>query len=360
MRVVSLYSGAGGIDEGLRQAGIKTTLAIDCDHDCVMSMRLNHQCEVICDNVSNVINSIGQAEVIVGGPPCPEFSRANTNRSYDSSQVDIFWEIIDNVKPKYFLMENVPDVIKVCKRKNYMINCADYGTPQTRIRRFFTNIPLPVKTHTKIPSNRLFEEPLKKWVSVREALGLKGIIEDRKNTRRNSDQERKDRIYSTDKPSHTLVSDNREWFISKSGHHTQNREKITRSIDEPSDTVVVAGQMKLTNYEIKSIKKIRNRKVLSIEELKGKNPVMYEKHPAQTYENPSSTINTKDRALGNDFITDGKSARKLTNKELAILQGFPKDYKFWGTKTSIRKQIGNAVPPQPVLAFFKQLFTSSF
>lgn len=355
MRIISLYSGAGGIDIGLAEAGFKTTLAIDCEHDCVMSMRLNHHCEVICDNVSNVINSIGKADIIVGGPPCPEFSRANITRSYNSSQVDVFFEIIDTLKPKYFLMENVPDVIKVCTRKNFIVNCANFGTPQTRIRRFYTNLPEPMKSHARVPTDRLFEKPLKKWVSVRKALGISGTIEDRKNTRTNDGDERKDRIYHTDKPSHSIVTDSREWFVSTSGHHTQNRENITRSIDEPSDTIVIASQLKLTNYEIKSLKKIRNRKVLTIDELRGKNPVMYDKHPAQTFENPSSTISTKDRALGNDFITDGKKARKLTNEELAILQGFPKDYKFWGTKTSVRKQIGNAVPPQPVSALFKQL-----
>jgi len=355
MRVVSLYSGAGGIDEGLRQAGIKTTLAIDHIHDCVMSMRLNHKCEVICDKVENIVESIGKADLIVGGPPCPDFSRANTNRNYDAVDVDLFWKIIDETKPKHFLMENVPDVIRVCTRKNYIINCANFGTPQTRIRRFYTNLPEPMKSHARVPTDRLFEKPLKKWVSVREALGLSGIIEDRKNTRTNDGDERKDRMYDTDKPSHSIVTDSREWFVSTSGHHTQNRENITRSIDEPADTIVIASQLKLTNYPIKSLKKIRNRKVLTIDELRGKNPVMYDKHPAQTFENPSSTISTKDRALGNDFITDGKKARKLTNEELAILQGFPKDYKFWGTKTSVRKQIGNAVPPQPVSALFKQL-----
>jgi len=358
MRVVSLYSGAGGIDIGLKEAGIKTTLAIDHDHDCVMSIRLNFGCEVICDEVKDIRGSIGKADLIVGGPPCPDFSRANINRNYDAVDVDLFWEIVDEVKPKYFLMENVPDVIKVCHRKNFKINCADYGTPQTRIRRFYTNLPEPKRTHSRNPSNTLFGEPIKKWISVRQALGLKGTIEDRKNTRSNNPSEKKDRIYSTDKPSHSLVTDSREWYLSKSGHHTQNREKITRSIDEPSDTIVIASQMKLTNYEINSIKKIRNRKVLSIDELRGKNPIMYEKHPPNTYNDPSSTINAKDRAIGNDFISDGKSARKLTNKELAILQGFPKDYKFWGTKTSIRKQIGNAVPPQPVSALFKQLSMS--
>ncbi len=65
---------------------------------------------------------------------------------------------------------------------------------------------------------------------------------------------------------------------------------------------------------------------------------------------------TKDRGFqGEELVSDGIYARKLTLEECAILQGFRKDYKFFGNKTSIRRQIGNAVPSQPVMALFRQL-----
>ena len=144
MKVLSLYCGAGGIDEGLKQSGIKTTLAIDSWKDACETFKANHpDCEVIHGNVSDYIESINQADTIVGGPPCPEFSRANAVRTFDACEVNNFWKVVDKLNPKYYLMENVQDVIKVCNRSNYLLECSDYGVAQCRIRRIFSNIPKP-------------------------------------------------------------------------------------------------------------------------------------------------------------------------------------------------------------------------
>ena len=310
MKVLSLYCGAGGLDEGLKQAGIKTTLAVDFVKDCIETIKLNHECETICSKVEDIESTLGYFDAIVGGPPCQPFSRANTERSLNPCEVNRFWSIVDKVKPKYFLMENVQDVIKVCNRKNFLVNCADYGVPQTRIRRIFTNLPLPKQTHSKIESHSLFGDAVKKWVSVRQALGLDGLIEDRKTVFGDYGTFRQ---YDTERPSNTIVTDSRQWYVSSYGYSKQNRDKITRSIDEPSDTIVCANDMRITDYEIKSQKKIKNR--LQV----------------------------------NGF------ERKLTNEELALLQGFPRDYKFFGSKSSIKKQIGNAVPAAIPKAFFEQI-----
>lgn len=317
MKVLSLYAGAGGIDEGLKQAGIKTTLAIDWEFDACKTLKLNHpDTEVICGRVSDYLGSIGNMDCIVGGPPCPEFSRAKKDRSFDTCELNNFWSFVDTIKPKYHLMENVQDVVKVLKRRNFLVNCADYGVPQTRLRRIYTNLPLPKPTHIRTPSSDLFGNNIKKWVSVKDALGLEGLLQNRSMPGwKNKTTDR-----ATDKPSSTIISDNSGngvWFISYYGHNTQNRENITRSIDEPIDTIVVRNDMRLTNYDIKSVKKIRNRN----RHLKHQN--MFE--------------------------------RKLTNHELSILQGFPPDYKWHGNQSSVKRQIGNALPPPVIKAFFEQI-----
>jgi len=310
MKVVSLYCGGGGIDQGLKQAGIKTTLAIDINSDCCKTMTLNHEnCEVINGKVGELKSSIGKADIIVGGPPCPEFSNAKINRSYDSTEVDIFWEIIDDVKPKYFLMENVPGVIKVCKRRNFLINTADYGTPQTRIRRFFTELDHPKPSHSKNPSETLFGERLKKWVSVREALYLPNIpltLQDRKTTFGDGF-----RNYDPDKPSFTLLKDYRAW-ISPTGFKNKNKKEISRTIDEPCQTIVNANGYQITNK-----------------------PVYSSKY--------------------HQFKNEYEVEHKLTNEECAILQGFPIEYRFYGNVQSVKSQVGNAVPPQPIQKIFEGL-----
>ena len=307
MKVLSLYCGAGGIDQGLKQAGIKTDLAIDYVKDCCETMKLNHDCEVIHGKVSDYMNSFENYDIIVGGPPCPEFSNAKSDKTYDPTEVNIFWEIVDKLKPKYHLMENVPGVIKVCKRRNMLLNAADYGTPQTRFRRFFTNIPQPVQTHSEFPSQKLFEGSTKKWVSVREALQLKpGTIEDRKTSFGEGV-----RKYNMDNPSITLLADSRLW-ITPTGFKKKNEKLISRSVDEPAQTILVAGNFNITDRPVYSEKYIK-------------------------------------------YKNEDHQSRRLVNEELSVLQGFPKDYKFFGNKQSVKRQIGNAVPSQVVEALFRRI-----
>lgn len=307
MKVLSLYCGAGGIDQGLKQAGFKTTLAIDYVDDCCKTIKTNHpDTEVICGKVSDYKGSLSNFDIIVGGPPCPEFSNAKTNKTYDPREVNNFWEVVDKIKPKYHLMENVPGVIKVCKRRNMLLNSANYGTPQTRIRRFFTNLPAPVETHSEFPSKKLFEGETKKWVSVKESLGIDGTIEDRKTSFGEGL-----RKYNAENPSITLLADSRLW-ITPTGFKKKNEKMISRSIDEPAQTILVAGSFMVTDKPLHSEK--------------------YIKYKNENYQ-----------------------SRKLTNEELQILQGFPKDYKFVGNIQSVKRQIGNAVPSQIIESFFKQV-----
>jgi len=314
MKVLSLYCGAGGIDEGLKQAGIKTNLAIDWDQDCCETIKNNHESETLVSSVKDAAESLGKFDIVIGGPPCPEFSNAKMNRTHDSTEVDLFFDIVDKINPKYWLMENVPGVIKVCKRRNFLLNCANYGTPQTRIRRFYTNLPVPKESHSKTPSDDLFGNSVKPWVSVKKALGLQGIIEDRKTTfgEKYGTDKGKFREYPTERPSMTILADARPWFISPTGFANKNKKIVSRSINEPAQTIVVANQYRITDKPVYSTKYIK-------------------------------------------YKNEYKTARHLTIEEMAILQGFPTDYKFAGNKVSIKGQIGRAVPAQPIKAFFKQV-----
>ena len=293
MKVLSLYCGGGGIDEGLKQAGIKTTLAIDVWKDAIETIKLNHDCETIVGKVGDYLESFNDFDIVVGGPPCPEFSRANINRTLDMCEVNNFWSVVERCKPKYYLMENVQDVNKKLIKHNFLINMADYGVPQKRERRFYTNLELPRHTHSEKPQTNLFGEKQKKWISIKEALGLTGIIQNRKSTF----EEEEYREYSTDEPSITILTDSRIWFYKD---------------------------------------------------------VLEKQHEPMNLNKPSRTI-TLPHEFGDDVITDGIYCRKLTSHEKQILQGFPKDYKFHGTKNSVETQIGNAVPPSPIREFFKQV-----
>lgn len=280
MKFLSVCCGGGGIDEGLKQAGFKTTLAVDFDpkrpnysKDCLETIKLNHpNTETLLGSILDHEDSFGKFDCVVGGPPCPEFSMANHDATFDDTLVKCFWRIVQKTKAKYWIMENVPQVIKVCKLRNFLLNCANYGTPQRRVRRFYTNLKLPIETHSLMPHDNLFGEPIHKWISIKEALHI---------TKINSD---------------FLLAD------------------------------------------------LVKRNLLIFED----------KHKPMRWDQAATTIGAKDRSQS-DYITDGVNAIKLSNRDLALLQGFPADYKFFGNKTSIHRQIGNAVPPQPIMEMLKSI-----
>jgi len=345
---ISLYSGGGGLDKGADDSGnVETILSIDYAKAECETIKINFpDAEVICGKVGDYIHSLPKVDVVMGGPPCPEFSRAKTTRTFDMCEVDNFWEAVGIVKPKYYLMENVQDIKKKLIKHNFKINCADYGVPQTRERRIFTNLPLPPATHAENPQMTLDGTMLKSWINVKDALNLDGIIEDRKTTFGEfyKKEDARFREYSTENPSMTILADARPWFVSKTGFKDCNMKEKTRSVDKPAPTIMASEQMQFTNYKIYSTKF-----------LKEKNPAIYQKHPPNDQEAPFATILAKDRGNPNEMVTDGNYARKLTLEELAILQGFPKDYVFCGNKGEQRRQIGNAVPPPVAKAFFNQI-----
>ena len=77
LNCLSLYSGADNLGDGIIQAGHKIKLCIEINSDCCKTIKLNHpDTEIINDKVSNYLESLGKFDCVVGGPPCPEFSRA--------------------------------------------------------------------------------------------------------------------------------------------------------------------------------------------------------------------------------------------------------------------------------------------
>lgn len=275
MKVLSLYCGSGGIDEGLKQCGLKTTLAIDIWKDACDTFKLNHSdTEIICGKVSDYVDSLSDFDIIVGGPPCPNFSRANANRNFDACEINNFWSIVDKINPKFYLMENVQDVIKVTNRKNYLVNVRDYGVAQDRLRRIFTNLPLP--------------EPKEK-TSMGE-----------------------------------ILKQTEFEYLTDFSFPNRNQKCPSRDMSKVAPTITTMECFYLTEVPIYTRKYLPKEKHVWLNKSK-------------------------------DGLDNGKKARKITNSERAALQGFPNDYQFQGNHHSIRKQIGNAVPPSLIKSFFEQI-----
>lgn len=163
--VVDLFSGAGGISQGLREAGFKKLLSVELDKDASATIRKNFhgsnhiEGEIEKVSESQVLDAVAGKKVhlVIGGPPCNGFSVAGL-RKPDDPRNQLFREFIRIVKiiqPDYAVMENVPGILTMQKGKVYkeiirqfekagypgmsvrILESATFGAPQLRARAIF-------------------------------------------------------------------------------------------------------------------------------------------------------------------------------------------------------------------------------
>lgn len=295
MRVVSLFSGVGGLDSGFIWAGHEVVWANDLDKDAVETYRANTGEHIIMGPVELIPSSaIPDCDIIIGGFPCQGFSIANMNRSPEDSRNKMYLELLRVIKdkqPKYFLAENVKGLISLGKGKilemilrdfkgagyqvkHKVLDAADYGVPQHRHRVIFIGvrngipheIDFPSPTHADPASNP--QPPMRPWVSIGEA--LKDIPEPEE---------------APELPNHTY-SRYKLRFVGYLGHRKVDPNK-------PAPTVTARGD--------------------------DRGGVVVLHHP--------------------------KNHRRMSARELAAAQSFPLDFVFAGSRSSAYRQIGNAVPP---------------
>ncbi|QGM31932.1 DNA (cytosine-5-)-methyltransferase [Bacillus sp. N3536] len=299
MEVISLFSGAGGLDLGFIQAGHKIVWANDIDKDAVDTYKKNIGDHIVLKDLKEISsNEIPNGDIVIGGFPCQGFSVANMTRGTDDERNTLYLEMLRIIKekqPKFFLAENVKGILSLGKGsvikmivedfekagykvKYKLFNLADYGVPQKRERVIFVGVrndinfeyDFPLPTHSENPKYDLFnQEKLNKWVSIGEA--LKGLPEPSEES-----------TILNHVCSNYKVIENKNF----TGH---------RMIDptKPSPTILARGN--------------------------GKGGVVVIHHPSNT--------------------------RRMSVRETAIIQGFPMNHEFIGSKTSCYRQIGNAVPP---------------
>lgn len=291
--VVSLFSGAGGMDLGFKNAGFKIIWANDIDPDCVSTYRKNIGSEIILGNIEKIdFNSIPQADVVIGGFPCQGFSIANVNRVVNDERNILyryFVKIIAETQPKFFVAENVKGLLSIgrgsvfekvlsdfssagYKCQHALLNASRYGVPQSRERVFILGMRDDLNIEVDFPPKpNYFEKPRsnqKKTISVGEALA---------------------------------------------------------SIPEPDSNHQLKNHI-CTKFKLKFNGYLCNRKI----------------DPKK----PCPTITARgDNKGGAMILPHPNNHRRMSCRELAIIQSFPLDFEFSGSMTSVYRQIANAVPP---------------
>jgi DNA (cytosine-5)-methyltransferase 1 len=161
MKIVSLFSGAGGLDLGFVKAGFKVIFANEYDETIWQTYEANHSCKLDKRDIRVIKSSeVPNCDGIIGGPPCQSWSEAGSLRGINDSRGQLFFDyirILKDKKPKFFLAENVVGMLSsrhteaveqikiLFEKAGYnlsitLINVADYGIPQDRKRVFYIGI----------------------------------------------------------------------------------------------------------------------------------------------------------------------------------------------------------------------------
>ena len=203
-KIISLFSGAGGIDYGFDKSGFETVFATDISKLFCETFKQNFSTsDIFCGDVRSVNflkikKKFKMIDGVVGGPPCPPFSKSRfyikeKKRAMDDldgkETIENYFRAIKEIKPKFYFFENVHGFIykphkssleylkSISKKLGYkifykVINCANYGIPQTRerficigIKNSLRDFEFPIETHSLNPSSNQ-----KKWVTAGNVL----------------------------------------------------------------------------------------------------------------------------------------------------------------------------------------------
>lgn len=327
MKAVSLFSGAGGMDVGVKNAGFEIVAANELDPYACKTYRENHKETVLYEgDIEKNLDAIGTykgADLVFGGPPCQGFSVAGKMDPNDprSKLVFSYCDAVERVMPKAFIMENVKALGALEKFKGIreqifgkmsalgytlsmvILNAKDFGVPQSRERVFFIGIFGKNKQITYAD----FEHKKAKAISLREAIIHLGPAGSEKNSR-----------------------------ITKAKITLAEKPVLRKS---PYAGMLFNGQGRPLNPDAWS-------STLPASMGGNRTPIIDEWH---LYDDLPSWIEEYHKALIDgtkkaEYRDAPKRLRRLTINEAIILQTFPDDYIFFGPQSKVFNQIGNAVP----------------
>lgn len=304
--IVSLFSGAGGLDKGFELAGFNIIWANEYDATIKDTYNYNFPHTVLDTRSIKDIpsNSIPDSDGIIGGPPCQSWSVAGSNKGAKDSRGQLFFEyirIIKDKQPRFFVAENVEGLTRKTHQKSYdyilncfvkigykvqceILNACDYDVPQDRKRVFFVGIRDDI--------NFNFSKPVSNpRITLNDS--IRDLLNQAPQPVKRTDMYTKDNGYLDDSWSSKFMSRNR-----------------VRSWDEVSFTIPATGRH------------------ITI-------------HPQA----PKMTRISTD----NWIFTAGYESlyRRFTIREVARIQTFPDTFEFLFNRIENGyKMIGNAVPPK--------------
>jgi DNA (cytosine-5)-methyltransferase 1 len=333
IRVIDLFAGCGGITQGLKDAdvGFRPVAAVEIDRHAAATYAVNHGDHVYVGDIADwVQGSLPAADVVVGGPPCQGFSALGKQDATDPRNQ--LWrhyvDTLETVRPAFFVLENVPQFLKapefealhretrgrgrlgMYELEPYLLNAADFGAAQRRRRavvigRRRGTRPLDLEPGQSSPKN--LRQVVPYWMD--------------------------EPVTGTELPESTVPFQG----SAVPGAFKLRDLHITR---QPTD-------LSLTRY--RHIPPGGNRTHLPdhlkapcwLKHKSGAGDVM----GRLVWTKPSVTIRTEFFKPEKGRYLHPDQHRPITHAEAAVIQGFGDGFLWCGTKVSIARQIGNAVPP---------------
>lgn len=320
-RVLSLYSGAGGLDFGFAGAGFKIAWANERDPHAVETYKRNLGDHIVLGDISTVDLPQGDFDVVIGGPPCQGWSRIGRMDPGDerSQHVHRFLDVVASKNPRAFVMENVAHLAEgrrwtsvrdglLHRARNelhysaeiFVLDASHFGVPQARRRMFLVGVQRGTP-HSPRPINHRTPRTVRRALEALPALGQPG-----------NDTVCAARIVPAKIPVMRASAYQGALLFNGSGRPLD--------LDRPARTLPASMGGNATPI------------VDQLELELGADPWVLDYHRHLV-------------AGGAPHATAPNRLRRLSVEEAAALQSFPASYEFTGPKGSRYRQIGNSVPP---------------
>ena len=356
--VIDLFAGCGGLSTGFEMAGYSIPLAVEKDEWASETYTRNHPNTIVITNDITKVMDLDsllpkknmEIDGIIGGPPCQGFSLSG-NRDKKDPRNSLFMEFVRFVRhfsPRFFVMENVTGILSMQTKNGelvkdvilneftqagynvdvFVLNAAEFGVPQSRIRVFFIGLRKDIEYNTeKIePKGFLFGD---------DQIPIEQALMDLPKLKAGEGQDECD--YTMD-----AQNDYQRWARTNSKkvyNHVTMRH--TARLVERFSHIGFGQSVADVNQEY------QQRQRGDASKISGK---VYSQNNMRPYPNkPSPTIPA---SFQSNFIHPFEN-RNYTAREGARLQSFPDTYVFCGKRTTMSweknlsqyQQIGNAVPP---------------
>ncbi|WP_264533202.1 DNA cytosine methyltransferase [Flavobacterium sp. N2013] len=356
-KMIDLFAGCGGLSLGMEQAGFTTIFANEINQSLFETYLYNRNLSEdsyftgdineLNQNIKEYKSKFTDVDLVCGGPPCQGFSMANRQRILDDPRNTLykaFLEFLKEVKPKFFVMENVKGMSKKIDEikndfKEYLgeeysfshslFNAKDFGLPQNRERFFIIGNRLGIDNDSIF--DQIKNNKLKNPFVLKDAISDLPKLEPNR-TKNNTQIENKEigffeTEYSFPKSTYADFVNNGK-KVNKLYNH-KNRFNNDRDIEIFS--LLPQGGNSL------------HKSIEHIMPYKSRNHIFKDKYFKLDENEVCKTITSHMKHDCNMYIHPNQ-ARGLSPREAARIQTFPDYYVFKGTPNYWYAQIGNAVP----------------